>query len=141
MSDRLPSLQNEHYIPVRLAPLHPAPCGGGRLILHPLPQILPDLSDLYEKIEWARSHPEEAARIQAAGKEVVTRCVPSPVCLGRFHTLMPAPFALFRLITDDQLDAYYYLVLLELSQLQRGWSWSNGTEAVDLRPLTDKALA
>ncbi|KAJ7062767.1 glycosyl transferase family 90-domain-containing protein [Mycena amicta] len=64
----------EHYIPVR-----------------------PDLSDLVERIEWARAHDAEARRIQKAGKEFVER-----------------------VITDAQNDCYLYLVVLEWARLQGG---------------------
>ncbi|KAJ7617352.1 glycosyl transferase family 90-domain-containing protein [Roridomyces roridus] len=70
----------EHYIPVR-----------------------PDLTDLPDKLEWARTHDEEARRIQQAGKEFVER-----------------------VITDRQNDCYFGLVLLEWAGLQgmsgkKGW--------------------
>jgi len=48
--------------------------------------VLPDLSDLYEKIEWAQRSPIEARRIALAGREMARR-----------------------VITDDQLDAYTYV--------------------------------
>ncbi|KAF7332489.1 CAP10 domain-containing protein [Mycena kentingensis (nom. inval.)] len=64
----------EHYLPVR-----------------------PDLSDLVERIEWARANDDEARRIQKAGKEFVER-----------------------VITDAQNDCYFHLVLLEWARLQGG---------------------
>ncbi|KAL7416466.1 glycosyl transferase family 90-domain-containing protein [Mrakia frigida] len=57
--------------------------------VHYIP-VLPDLSDLYEKVDWAVTHDLEARRIQAAGAELVRR-----------------------VITEDQMDAYYYAVLLD----------------------------
>ncbi|KAJ7079970.1 glycosyl transferase family 90-domain-containing protein [Mycena belliarum] len=62
----------EHYIPVR-----------------------PDLSDLVERIEWAKAHDGEARRIQAAGMDVATR-----------------------VLTDAQNDCYWAAVLLEWGRLQ-----------------------
>ncbi|KAJ7039361.1 glycosyl transferase family 90-domain-containing protein [Mycena alexandri] len=62
----------EHYIPVR-----------------------PDLSDLVERIEWARANDNEARRIQAAGKEFADR-----------------------VITPDQDDCYWAAVLVEWAGLQ-----------------------
>ncbi|CAK5284241.1 unnamed protein product [Mycena citricolor] len=69
---------NEHYIPVK-----------------------PDLSDLVEKVEWAKAHDDEARRIQETGK-------------------------LFRqrVVTDAQNDCYFAAVLLEWARLQ---SYTNGT--------------
>ncbi|KAJ7907180.1 glycosyl transferase family 90-domain-containing protein [Mycena leptocephala] len=64
--------------------------------VHYIP-VLPDLSDLVDRIEWARTHDAEARRIQAAGKEFVER-----------------------VITDAQNDCYWYLVLLEWARLQNG---------------------
>ncbi|KAK7051881.1 CAP10 domain-containing protein [Favolaschia claudopus] len=57
--------------------------------------VLPDLSDLVEKIEWANANPEEAHSIQLRGAEVARR-----------------------VMTDDQNDCYYFAVLLEWAQLQ-----------------------
>jgi hypothetical protein len=62
----------EHYIPVR-----------------------PDLSDLVERIEWAREHDAEAKKIQQAGKEFAER-----------------------VMTDAQNDCYFGLLLLEWARLQ-----------------------
>ncbi|KAJ6506354.1 glycosyl transferase family 90-domain-containing protein [Mycena vitilis] len=59
--------------------------------------VLPDLSDLVERIEWARAHDAEARRIQQAGKEFAER-----------------------VITDAQNDCYWYLVLLEWAAVQGG---------------------
>nr|GAT50255.1 predicted protein [Mycena chlorophos] len=64
----------EHYIPVR-----------------------PDLSDLFDKIEWARANDAEARRIQQAGKAVADR-----------------------IMTDAQNDCLFSLVLLEWARLQQG---------------------
>ncbi|KAJ7124436.1 glycosyl transferase family 90-domain-containing protein [Mycena epipterygia] len=57
--------------------------------------VLPDLSDLVERIEWARAHDEEARRIQAAGQAFAER-----------------------VLTDAQNDCYFYAVLLEWARLQ-----------------------
>lgn len=59
--------------------------------------VLPDLSDLVEKIQWAISHDEEAKRIQAAGRGVAER-----------------------ILTDAQNDCYFFAVLLEYARLQNG---------------------
>ncbi|KAJ7740516.1 glycosyl transferase family 90-domain-containing protein [Mycena metata] len=59
--------------------------------------VLPDLSDLVERIEWARSHDKEAKRIQEAGKEFAER-----------------------VITDEQNDCYWGMVLIEWERLQSG---------------------
>ncbi|KAJ7210759.1 glycosyl transferase family 90-domain-containing protein [Mycena pura] len=56
--------------------------------------VLPDLSDLAEKIQWANEHPEEARLIQQRGLEVARRVV-----------------------TDDQNDCYFFAVLVEWAQL------------------------
>ncbi|KAJ7679112.1 glycosyl transferase family 90-domain-containing protein [Mycena polygramma] len=68
----------EHFIPVR-----------------------PDLGDLMERLEWARTHDEEAQRIQRAGKEFADR-----------------------VITDAQNDCYFSLLLLEWARLQNAKSKS-----------------
>ncbi|KAJ7467882.1 glycosyl transferase family 90-domain-containing protein [Mycena galericulata] len=57
--------------------------------------VLPDLSDLLERVVWAEAHPEEAMRIQEAGREVAERVV-----------------------KDAQNDCYFFAVLLEWAQLQ-----------------------
>ncbi|KAJ7476729.1 glycosyl transferase family 90-domain-containing protein [Mycena latifolia] len=57
--------------------------------------VLPDLSDLVEKIEWANDHPEEARLIQQRGMQVAQR-----------------------IVTDDQNDCYFFAVLLEWARLQ-----------------------
>ncbi|KAJ7339979.1 glycosyl transferase family 90-domain-containing protein [Mycena albidolilacea] len=57
--------------------------------------VLPDLSDLLEKLEWARSHDAEARMIQERGREIGER-----------------------LMTDGQNDCYFFLVLLEWARLQ-----------------------
>lgn len=77
---------------------HPSPpCADGPFprskFVHYIP-VLPDLSDLYDKIEWAQTHDLEARRIQAAGKEMVKR-----------------------VIKDDQMDAYYFGETSDLSWL------------------------
>ncbi|KAK7001657.1 lipopolysaccharide-modifying protein, partial [Favolaschia claudopus] len=59
--------------------------------------VRPDLSDLVERVEWARGNEGEARRIQRAGKEFVERVV-----------------------TDAQNDCYFLLVLLEWARLQSG---------------------
>ncbi|KAL7418191.1 glycosyl transferase family 90-domain-containing protein [Mrakia frigida] len=71
--------------------------------------VLPDLSDLYEKIEWAQRSPIEARRIALAGREMARR-----------------------VITDDQLDAYTYAVMLELAEIQGGWELADGKKVVDV---------
>ncbi|KAJ7211577.1 glycosyl transferase family 90-domain-containing protein, partial [Mycena pura] len=68
--------------------------GWLRPFVHYIP-VLPDLSDLVARIEWAREHDAEARRIQAAGQEFVER-----------------------VITDAQNDCYFLLVLLEWARLQ-----------------------
>ncbi|KAJ6536919.1 glycosyl transferase family 90-domain-containing protein [Mycena capillaripes] len=57
--------------------------------------VLPDLSDLVQKIQWANSNPEEARLIQQRGLEVARR-----------------------IITDDQNDCYLFGVLIEWAELQ-----------------------
>ncbi|KAJ7115011.1 glycosyl transferase family 90-domain-containing protein [Mycena epipterygia] len=57
--------------------------------------VMPDLSDLVEKIQWANEHPGEARRIQQMGMRVATEVV-----------------------TDDQNDCYFFAVLLEWARLQ-----------------------
>ncbi|KAJ7685956.1 glycosyl transferase family 90-domain-containing protein [Mycena rosella] len=57
--------------------------------------VLPDLSDLVEKIEWANANPEEARLIQQRGLEMARR-----------------------VLTDDQNDCYFFAVLLEWARLQ-----------------------
>ena len=64
--------------------------------MHYIP-VLPDLSDLVDRIEWARAHDGEAQRIQRAGQEFVER-----------------------VITDEQNDCYFFLLLLEWARLQSG---------------------
>ncbi|KAJ7120014.1 glycosyl transferase family 90-domain-containing protein [Mycena filopes] len=63
--------------------------------VHYIP-LLPDLSDLEEKVEWALEYDAEARQIQANGKEFATR-----------------------VITDKQMDCYHFSVFLEYAQLQR----------------------
>jgi hypothetical protein len=57
--------------------------------------VLPDLSDLVEKIEWAINHDAEARMIQERGREISQR-----------------------LMTDAQNDCYFSAVLLEWARLQ-----------------------
>ncbi|KAJ6607193.1 glycosyl transferase family 90-domain-containing protein [Mycena sp. CBHHK59/15] len=57
--------------------------------------VLPDLSDLVEKIEWAKTHDAEARMIQERGRQMVER-----------------------VMTDGQNDCYFFAVLLEWAQLQ-----------------------
>ncbi|KAJ7750738.1 glycosyl transferase family 90-domain-containing protein [Mycena maculata] len=57
--------------------------------------VLPDLSDLVEKITWANENPEEARLIQQRGMQVAKR-----------------------ILTDDQNDCYFFAVLLEWARLQ-----------------------
>ncbi|KAF8204224.1 glycosyl transferase family 90-domain-containing protein [Mycena galopus ATCC 62051] len=58
--------------------------------------ILPDLSDLVEKIEWAIAHDDEAHAIQQAGQVFAQR-----------------------VLTDAQNDCYFSAVMLEWAQLYR----------------------
>lgn len=57
--------------------------------------VLPDLSDLVEKVEWALSHDAEARRIQEKGRQFAER-----------------------VLTDAQNDCYFFAVLLEWARLQ-----------------------
>ncbi|KAJ7438220.1 glycosyl transferase family 90-domain-containing protein [Mycena galericulata] len=57
--------------------------------------VLPDLSDLTEKLEWAINHDDEARMIQERGREI-----------GQ------------RVMTDAQNDCYFFAVLLEWARLQ-----------------------
>ncbi|KAJ7033581.1 glycosyl transferase family 90-domain-containing protein [Mycena alexandri] len=57
--------------------------------------VLPDLSDLVQKSEWANKHPQEARMIQQKGLEFTRR-----------------------VITDEQNDCYLFAVLIEWAQLQ-----------------------
>ncbi|KAJ7270187.1 glycosyl transferase family 90-domain-containing protein [Mycena rebaudengoi] len=61
---------------------------------HYIPVLL-DLSDLIEKVEWAKSHDAEARMIQERGRELAQR-----------------------VMTDGQNDCYFLLVLLEWARLQ-----------------------
>ncbi|KAJ6528976.1 glycosyl transferase family 90-domain-containing protein [Mycena capillaripes] len=56
--------------------------------------VLPDLSDLVEKVEWANANPEEARLIQQKGQEMARR-----------------------VLTDDQNDCYLYAAVVEWAQL------------------------
>ncbi|KAJ7083389.1 glycosyl transferase family 90-domain-containing protein [Mycena belliarum] len=67
--------------------------------------ILPDLSDLVEKIEWAVAHDAEAHSIQQAGQAFAER-----------------------VLTDSQNDCYFSLVLLEWARLQAMAGESLATE-------------
>lgn len=58
--------------------------------------ILPDLSDLVEKVQWAIDHDDEARRIQEAGLQFTER-----------------------VLTEAQNDCYFFAVLLEYARLQR----------------------
>ncbi|KAJ7059698.1 glycosyl transferase family 90-domain-containing protein [Mycena amicta] len=60
---------------------------------HYLP-VLPDLSDLVEKLQWAEANPDEARLIQLRGMEVAKR-----------------------VMTDDQNDCYYLAALGEWAEL------------------------
>ncbi|KAJ7147541.1 glycosyl transferase family 90-domain-containing protein [Mycena crocata] len=72
-----------------------------RPFFHYIP-VLPDLSDLVDKIHWAMEHETEARLIQETGKLFAER-----------------------IMTDSQNDCYFGAVLLEWARLQ---SWSkNGT--------------
>ncbi|KAJ7277524.1 hypothetical protein C8J57DRAFT_1504357 [Mycena rebaudengoi] len=64
--------------------------------------VLPDLSDLVDKVLWARKNEGEARRIQAAGQAFVER-----------------------VLTDGQNDCYFLLVMLEWARL---WAGGDGTE-------------
>ncbi|KAF8208816.1 glycosyl transferase family 90-domain-containing protein [Mycena galopus ATCC 62051] len=57
--------------------------------------VLPDLSDVVEKVEWAIANEAEARRIQESGKAFTER-----------------------VMTDDQNDCYFAMVLLEWARLQ-----------------------
>ncbi|KAJ7277509.1 hypothetical protein C8J57DRAFT_1713831 [Mycena rebaudengoi] len=63
--------------------------------VHYIP-VLPDLSDLEQKIEWAIANDEEARQIQANGQEYATR-----------------------ILTEDQMDCYHASVFLEHARLQQ----------------------
>ena len=65
-----------------------------RPFVHYIP-VLPDLSDLLDKIEWAKKNDAEARAIQQAGKAFAER-----------------------VLTDAQFDCYFSLVLLEWGRLQ-----------------------
>ncbi|KAJ6601146.1 glycosyl transferase family 90-domain-containing protein [Mycena vulgaris] len=67
--------------------------------------ILPDLSDLVEKLEWAVAHDTEAHAIQQAGQTFAER-----------------------VITDAQNDCYFSAVLLEWGRLQAMVDESLATE-------------
>jgi hypothetical protein len=59
--------------------------------------VLPDLSDLVQKVQWAISHDTEARQIQQNGRQVAER-----------------------ILTDAQNDCYFFAVLLEYARLQKG---------------------
>ncbi|KAJ7212242.1 glycosyl transferase family 90-domain-containing protein [Mycena pura] len=65
--------------------------------------VLPDLSDLVEKVRWAMDNENEARRIQVTGKLFADK-----------------------VMTDVQNDCYFALVLLEWSRLQ---SWAKNVTA------------
>jgi hypothetical protein len=67
--------------------------------VHYIP-VLPDLSDLEEKVEWAIDNDEAARKIQAAGRLMAER-----------------------VMTDDQNDCYFSAVLLEWARL---WNLGEG---------------
>ncbi|KAJ6514125.1 glycosyl transferase family 90-domain-containing protein [Mycena vulgaris] len=67
--------------------------------------ILPDLSDLVEKVEWAIAHDAEAHAIQKAGKAFADR-----------------------VLTDAQNDCYFSAVLLEWGRLQSMADEALGTD-------------
>ncbi|KAJ7582876.1 glycosyl transferase family 90-domain-containing protein [Mycena floridula] len=62
--------------------------------VHYIP-VLPDMSDIVEKLEWAVDNDEEAHRIQETGRQFAER-----------------------VLTDAQNDCYFFLVLLEWARLQ-----------------------
>ncbi|KAJ7184843.1 hypothetical protein C8R46DRAFT_1300343, partial [Mycena filopes] len=64
--------------------------------VHYIP-VLPDLSDLEAKVEWAIENDAEARQIQANGLEFATH-----------------------VITDNQMDCYHLAVFLEYARLQKG---------------------
>ncbi|KAJ7634484.1 glycosyl transferase family 90-domain-containing protein [Roridomyces roridus] len=66
--------------------------------------VLPDLSDLVEKVEWARRNDEEARAIQERGREMATR-----------------------VMSDAQNDCYLFALLLEWAQLQEIARNASGT--------------
>jgi hypothetical protein len=57
--------------------------------------VLPDLSDVVEKVQWAIAHESEARVIQETGKLFTER-----------------------VMTDSQNDCYFAMVLLEWARLQ-----------------------
>ncbi|KAJ7709189.1 hypothetical protein B0H16DRAFT_653825 [Mycena metata] len=57
--------------------------------------ILPGLSDLLQKVEWARAHDAEARMMQERGRAVAER-----------------------VMTDAQNDCYFFALLLEWARLQ-----------------------
>lgn len=56
--------------------------------------MLPDLSDLVEKVEWARANEAEARRIQETGR-----------LFGE------------KVLNDAQNDCYFFMVMLEWARL------------------------
>ncbi|KAF7306225.1 CAP10 domain-containing protein [Mycena indigotica] len=72
--------------------------------------VLPDLSDLLDKIEWAKNNDAEARAIQKAGKEFAER-----------------------VLTDGQMDCYFALAMLEWGRLQ-----AMAEAAEEARVKTDK---
>nr|GAT55258.1 predicted protein [Mycena chlorophos] len=65
--------------------------------------VLPDLSDLLDKIDWARENDAEAQRVQRTGQVFAER-----------------------VLTDRQLDCYFSLAMLEWGRLQK---WGEEAEA------------
>lgn len=107
--------------------------------------MLPDLSDLYEKVEWAIEHDDEARRIQGEASDlhlsksqgIVFKSCPrgQPALLTLSRLLPPAAGAeaVRRIMTDDQATAYFALVFMHIAELQNGWTWSNGSAVIDVK--------
>ncbi|KAJ7894576.1 glycosyl transferase family 90-domain-containing protein [Mycena leptocephala] len=76
--------------------------------------ILPDLSDLVEKLEWAAAHDDEAHAIQQAGQAFAER-----------------------VFTDAQNDCYFSAVLLEWGRLQNMAEQTRPPAPVDMDLATD----
>jgi hypothetical protein len=76
--------------------------------------ILPDLSDLVEKLEWAAAHDDEAHAIQQAGQAFAER-----------------------VLTDAQNDCYFSAVLLEWGRLQNMAEQIRPPAPVDMDLATD----
>ncbi|KAK7032711.1 CAP10 domain-containing protein [Favolaschia claudopus] len=69
--------------------------------------VLPDLSDLLAKVEWAKNNDFEARMIQERGREMATR-----------------------VMTDSQNDCYFFALLLEWAELQEIARNASGTRTV-----------